>query len=69
MERLLLNVGEVAGQLGISKATAYALISRKELPSVRIGTKIGIPADAVRAWIARQAPPADAANPPAAKSR
>ena len=69
MERLLLNVGEVAGQLGISKATAYALISRKELPSVRIGTKIGVPADAVRAWVARQAPEIDAGNLSAAKSR
>ena len=69
MDRLLLNVGEVAGQLGISKATAYALISRKELPSIRIGTKIGVPADALRSWVARQAPASESENAPAVKSR
>lgn len=69
MDRLLLNVGEVAGQLGISKATAYALITRKELPSVRIGTKIGVPADAVRAWVAKQTPGVDPGSVPASKSR
>jgi excisionase family DNA binding protein len=69
MDRLLLNVGEVADQLGVCKATAYALIGKGELPHVRIGTRIGVPAEAVRAWVTRQAPAAEALNPSAAKSR
>ena len=45
MERLLYTVPEVAELLGISKSHAYNLISRGDLPVIRLGTVLRVPAD------------------------
>jgi excisionase family DNA binding protein len=55
--RLLLRVDEVAQMIGVSKATAYDLISRKEIPSIRLAGRGGrgllrVPADALQRLIA-----------------
>ena len=42
-ERLTLTVEEAADLLGVSRAFAYELVSRKELPSVRLGRRLIIP--------------------------
>ncbi|MGO9056953.1 MAG: helix-turn-helix transcriptional regulator [Candidatus Binataceae bacterium] len=55
-DRLLLRVDEVASAIGVSRATAYDLINRGELPSVRLCGRGGrgmlrVPAEALRKLI------------------
>lgn len=51
MEKILLRPIEAAEMLGLSRAQVYALCSRGELPSIRLGTSVRLPADAVLAHI------------------
>jgi excisionase family DNA binding protein len=44
-------VGEA---IGVSRARAYELIAAGVIPSIRIGSSIRVPVDALRDWIARQ---------------
>jgi excisionase family DNA binding protein len=42
----LLTVREVAGRLGVCRATVYSMVERRELPAVRIGAAVRVhPAD------------------------
>ncbi|MCA1844004.1 MAG: helix-turn-helix domain-containing protein [Actinobacteria bacterium] len=41
--RLVLTVTEAAVALGISRAHAYDLVARGELPSLRLGRRIVVP--------------------------
>lgn len=50
-EPLLLRVEEAARMLRLGRATVYMLVSRGELPSVRIGRAVRVPAEALRRWI------------------
>jgi excisionase family DNA binding protein len=54
MEKLLLRPIEAAEAVGIGRSKVYELLASGELPSIRIGTSIRVPVDALRAWIARQ---------------
>ena len=54
MEHLLLRPTEVAEVIGLSRSATYQLLSRGELPFVRIGNSVRVPVDALRAWVARQ---------------
>jgi excisionase family DNA binding protein len=52
-ERLLLRVDEAAAMIGVSKATAYDMVKRGSIPSVRLTGRGGrgllrVPADALR---------------------
>lgn len=42
-DRLTLTVEEAAELLGISRAFAYQLVARNELPSLRLGRRVVIP--------------------------
>jgi excisionase family DNA binding protein len=42
-DRLTLTVDEAAQVLGISRALAYELVARGELPSLRLGRRIVVP--------------------------
>jgi excisionase family DNA binding protein len=42
-ERVALSVTEVAKLLGISRALAYELVARGELPALRLGRRVVIP--------------------------
>jgi excisionase family DNA binding protein len=53
-QRLAYRVPEAADALGVSRAKAYELISRGEIPSIRVGSSIRVPVDALRAWMDRQ---------------
>ena len=46
-ERLTLTVEEAARLLGISRAFAYELIARDELPSLRFGRRVVVPRKAL----------------------
>ena len=54
-EKLLLRYPEAAARLSVSRTTIYQLISKGELPVVRIGRSRRIPADALHVWLHRQA--------------
>ena len=45
--RLTLTVEEAASLLGISRALAYELVGRGELPSLRLGRRVVIPRKAL----------------------
>ena len=61
-DRLTLTVEEAAEMLGISRAFAYALVKRDELPSVRLGRRVVVPRDALE----RLLRVGDDGHPPAA---
>lgn len=42
-DRLTLTVEEAARLLGISRALAYELVARGEVPSIRLGRRIVVP--------------------------
>jgi excisionase family DNA binding protein len=54
MERLLLRPDEAAETIGVGRATVYALVKKGELPSVRVGDSVRIPADGLRKWVDRK---------------
>ncbi len=49
--RVTYTVTEAAGVLGISRALAYELVARGELPSIRLGRRIVVPAAALRSLL------------------
>ena len=54
MERLAYRIGEAADVLGISRSKAYELVAAGQLPVLRVGQSMRIPADGLRAWVQRQ---------------
>lgn len=48
---LMLNVVQVAGVLGISRAGAYELVHSEGFPALKIGSRIVVPQDKLREWI------------------
>jgi len=53
-EKLLYRPAEAAEAIGVSRARAYELIAAGAIPSIRIGSSIRVPVDALRTWIKRQ---------------
>ena len=51
LERLLLRPNEAAHAMGISRTKTYSLIASGDLPSVRIGGSVRVPAMALQTWI------------------
>lgn len=54
MEKSTLSVQELSIQLGISLPKAYELVKQPGFPAIRIGTRILIPIDAYKQWLADQ---------------
>ena len=50
---LMLSVPDLTAVLGISRASAYELVKRKDFPAPHIGNRIVIPKDGLIAWIKR----------------
>lgn len=53
-ERLTYKPAEVAELLHVSLPVVYNLCKRSDFPAVRFGRAIVIPADALRAWLAKE---------------
>lgn len=51
-DTMTISVREAAGHLGVSRNTVYDLIRSGDLPHLRIGTRIRIPTQPLRDWIA-----------------
>lgn len=47
----LLRIEEAAEVLGISRRKAYEMAQRREIPTVRVGRLLRVPADGLRDWI------------------
>ena len=54
-ETLLLRPEEAARELGIGRSKTYELLKRGEIPSIRIGRSVRVPAEKLRQWINEQA--------------
>ena len=54
MTRRLLTVQEVADYLGISKDTAYSMVSQRRIPYVKIGRLLKFDLRAIDEWIAQK---------------
>jgi len=50
-ERLVFTVGEAGQLLGISRAFAYELVARGDLPVIRLGRRIVVPKVALLAMV------------------
>ena len=50
---LMLSVPQLAAALGISRASAYALVKQDGFPSLAIGSRIVIPKDKLISWVDR----------------
>ncbi len=53
--RLVFSVEETAVLLGISRAFAYELVARGEIPSLRLGRRIVVPRVSIDELVARAA--------------
>lgn len=53
-ERMLYKPAEAAEAIGVSRARAYELIAAGAIPSIRIGSSIRVPVEALREWINQQ---------------
>ena len=53
MEKLAVNVREMAQMLGIGINKAYELANRRDFPAVHVGKKIIIPIDALKRWVSQ----------------
>ncbi len=53
MNRLTMNVSELAQELGISKPKAYELVKRNDFPAIYLGKRIIIPVSALQDWLHR----------------
>lgn len=50
-ERMTLSIEEAAVRLGISRALAYELVRRGELPRLRLGRRVVIPRKALEEFV------------------
>ncbi len=51
LQRLTLSIEEAANVLGISRALAYELVRRGELPSLRLGRRVVVPRRSLEALV------------------
>ena len=50
-DRLTISVEDAAAMLGISRAFAYDLVRRGQIPSLRLGRRVVIPEHAFRCFV------------------
>lgn len=55
LEKVALNMAEFAATMGIGRSKAFELSQHAGFPAVRLGRRIIIPIDALKAWLERQA--------------
>ena len=54
-ERLTMSVAEVARKLGICEKSAYTLTHRADFPVIRLGRRVRVSREGLRAWVQKQA--------------
>ena len=58
--RVALSIAEAAKALGLSDRTITSMVTKGEIPVVRIGKRRLIPVDGLREWVASITAPANA---------
>ena len=53
MEKLLLTVPEAAQALGVGRSQMYAMLARGQVPCVRLGRSVRVPAEDLTMWVRR----------------
>ena len=53
-EQLLLRIPEAAARLGLGRSTIYELIAAGDLPAIKIGRAVRVPASRLATWVERQ---------------
>ena len=53
MEKLLLTIPQAAESVGLGKSKFYELIAQGQVPVVRIGRAVRVPAERLREWAAK----------------
>ena len=51
MDAILLKAEQIAQALNVGRSKAYELMASGELPVIRIGRSVRVPADGLRRWI------------------
>lgn len=59
-EKLLLKPSEAATWLGVGRMRVYELIQQGRIPTVRVGSRLRIPAEQLREWVRRESNNRDA---------
>ena len=54
-DKLTYNSREAAAALGVSLPTFYELANREGFPVVRVGCRVLVPVDDLRAWLSKEA--------------
>lgn len=54
MDKMLFRVDEAARLIGLGRSKTYEMVASGELPVVRIGRAVRVPAQALEAWIAER---------------
>ena len=54
MDKLLLTIPEVAGQLGLGRSLVYEMVMRGEIPSLKLGRARRVPAAALEEFVERR---------------
>lgn len=55
MDKLTYSAREAAAALGVSLPTFYELAARDDFPVVRVGRRVLVPVEGLRAWLSREA--------------
>lgn len=53
MDKTTMSVQELAAEMGISLPKTYDLVKEPGFPTIRVGTRILIPAEAYKEWLLR----------------
>lgn len=54
-DKLTYNSREAAAALGVSLPTFYELAARDDFPVVRVGRRVLVPVEDLRAWLSKEA--------------
>ncbi len=54
MEVMLLRAEDIQKALGLGRSKVYEMIQSGELPIIRVGRSVRVPAAGLRAWIAQR---------------
>ena len=54
MEKLAYNSKEAAQALGVSLPTFYELSNRADFPRIRLGRRVLVPVDGLKAWLEKE---------------
>lgn len=54
VEKMAFTIDEFTFAYGISRTKAYELVNTNGFPAIRIGRRVLIPVDMLKAWLAQQ---------------